>query len=454
MGQYNSAVLTSAGLALIAEAAAGTDKITFPSAQTSSYAYPSGTDLTSLTALQDVVQTEEPTSVQVFNNTVVQASVRFDNSQVTETYLIQTLGLFAQLGDGDPVLFSVVTANTPDQMPAQSTETISSFIYNIQTTVQQATSIAVTVNPAGTATVQDLTNQLYDGFDYSTPGQRSLDAATINTATPLTTGDFFSLAKGNYIAAAGLTNAPNSTDGFFVRVTVDGTQKIIQAMVLGSLQEFVNYFNGSTWTGWFDLSTRLSVQFLTTSLTAWAASLPNGKFGFSLGGDSYSGNDLPSGNYWKYGNGVVIKRLGNSGTLILCDNSGNISTRALAAGVWSDWDSVVMGRQIQGKYTEVQSLSSNVTFTEVGYVRSGNVVLFKGYITVKNASSNAYVIANVPKSINSGGYQTQFFQPDIAEVTSSQKRLALEVTPQGTMTARFGEVGKSYVVMYTYICED
>lgn len=128
----------------------------FTSVKTSSYAYPDGTNISGLTDLQDIVQTVEPFSAQVFNETMLQVSARFDNSQVQSAYLIQTLGIYAQVGSGSPVLFAVVRADTPDQMPAQSAVSPSAFIYNIQTTVQQATSLTVSVNPAGTATVQDI----------------------------------------------------------------------------------------------------------------------------------------------------------------------------------------------------------------------------------------------------------------------------------------------------------
>lgn len=158
MGVYNSAILTTAGQTLIANALGGGGTVQFTSVQTSSYAYPAGTNIAALTSLQDVQQTVDPFSAQVFNDTMIQVSSRFDNSAVSEAYLIQTLGIFAQLGSEPAVLFAVVQATTPDQMPASSAVSPSAFIFNIQITVQQASSISVTVNPAGTATVQDILN--------------------------------------------------------------------------------------------------------------------------------------------------------------------------------------------------------------------------------------------------------------------------------------------------------
>ena len=97
MGQYRSAVITDAGQALLADAISESGTVTFSAIKTSSYAYPQGTNIAGLTDLQDIVQTVTPFSVQVFNDTMLQVSARFDNSDVASAYLIQTLGAYAQI---------------------------------------------------------------------------------------------------------------------------------------------------------------------------------------------------------------------------------------------------------------------------------------------------------------------------------------------------------------------
>jgi hypothetical protein len=94
--------------------------------------------------------------VQVFNDNIVQISTRFSNAGVASAYLIQTLGVFGQVTGGAETLLAVSTAITPDQMPAEDAIAPSAFIYNIQLTVQSADQITVTVNDAGTATVEDI----------------------------------------------------------------------------------------------------------------------------------------------------------------------------------------------------------------------------------------------------------------------------------------------------------
>lgn len=158
MGIYKSAIITAAGINLVAESLAGGKTISFSNAKASSHAYPEGTNFSELTDLQDVMQSEEPSSARVINGNMVQVTVRFSNEKVENDYLIQTIGLYAKVPDGDEILFSVLQAITPDQMPKQNPVSPTAYIYNIQTVVNQASQITVTVNPAGTATIQDIIN--------------------------------------------------------------------------------------------------------------------------------------------------------------------------------------------------------------------------------------------------------------------------------------------------------
>ena len=165
MGVYRAAIVTENGQNLIAQALANEKPLIFTSAKTSSYSYPVGTDVPALTGLQDVVQSVLPFDSKVLGGNVAQVSVRFDNDGVDQTYRIETIGLYAKIEGGAETLFSVTQATTPDEMPVQSDISPSAYIYNIQHTVQNASQITLTVNPAGTATVQDIMDIESPEFD-------------------------------------------------------------------------------------------------------------------------------------------------------------------------------------------------------------------------------------------------------------------------------------------------
>mgnify|MGYP005766436543 CR=1 FL=1 len=162
MGQYNAGILTTAGQQLITQALAGDGIISFPLAKTSSWAIPAETNIQALTDLQNIQQTVTPGTAQVFNGTMIQVQALFSNAdegaEVTQAYLVQTVGLWAQITGGEPTLFSVYQATTPDQMPAYAGKAPSSLIYTLQATVQQASQLTVQVNPAGAATALDIQN--------------------------------------------------------------------------------------------------------------------------------------------------------------------------------------------------------------------------------------------------------------------------------------------------------
>lgn len=167
MGVYKAAIVTESGQNLIAQALANEKPLIFTSAKTSSYSYPVGTNVPALTGLQDVVQSVMPFDSKVLGGNVAQVSVRFDNDGVDQTYRIETIGLYAKIEGGTETLFSVTQATTPDEMPVQSDISPSAYIYNIQHTVQNASQITLTVNPAGTATVQDIMDIETPEFDDS-----------------------------------------------------------------------------------------------------------------------------------------------------------------------------------------------------------------------------------------------------------------------------------------------
>ena len=156
MGVYNATVITTAGENLIASAIAGGDPISFSSVKTSTHVYPAGTSLQNLTTLSDVKQSVEPTSVDVYNNNVVQVSARVPNTGIATAYLINTIGLFGNAGGGAETLIAVLTAQTPDEVPVFDAESPAAFIFNIQMTLQNANEIVFNVNDTGTATVADL----------------------------------------------------------------------------------------------------------------------------------------------------------------------------------------------------------------------------------------------------------------------------------------------------------
>lgn len=155
MGQYNKAIITATGESLIARSIVGEIQLTITKAKTSDYKYPGSTDFKALTDMQGIKQTILFPETKVLENDVIQTRTLFSNEEISTTYYIQNIGLYAMDGT-EEVLFCIVTAETPDEMPQYNGVASTSYIYNIQNVVQDAAQLNITVNPSGTATIQDV----------------------------------------------------------------------------------------------------------------------------------------------------------------------------------------------------------------------------------------------------------------------------------------------------------
>ena len=155
MGVYKKEIITDAGNAMLSRAAAGEAMIRFSKAVTSSWDYPDGTDWKQAVELKGIMQETTPTDIRVETASRVDMRVMFGNENILTPYMIENIGIYASDGT-EEVLFSVSEAVVPDQMPEYNGVAPSSFIYNIGILVSQASAVQTTVNPAGTATVQDV----------------------------------------------------------------------------------------------------------------------------------------------------------------------------------------------------------------------------------------------------------------------------------------------------------
>lgn len=227
MGAYAGAIVTNAGQNLIAASIANSTTVEFTRVESSSWEIPSGTNIQTLASLQDVEQTVTPSSVGVYNNNVIQVLANFDNNGVSTAYLIQTLGVWAKEGSSSEALFAVIQATTPDQMPVESAVSPSSFIYRIQMTVNNASTVNMTVSSAGTLTTADF-DKVYKLTDWTTiTSSEDLDNYT-------TAGNFVCATDA---IAATLNNAPD-VYAFSLKVEVN---------TVGAIMQIAREITGKTW---------------------------------------------------------------------------------------------------------------------------------------------------------------------------------------------------------------
>lgn len=179
MGTYNSAVITNAGQAMIAQSFAGSD-LRFTTVKTSAYVYPAGTNFSELVTINSIKQSKGITGAAVYNSRVIKVSAMVDNAGISSAYDINTIGVYASVGTDAEQLFAVITAIDADTMPAFNNRPYS-YIYELNLTVGSTENLTVTVNNAGFVNVNDL--------NVAVEGKLSTDGNASQVTVNFTSGD-------------------------------------------------------------------------------------------------------------------------------------------------------------------------------------------------------------------------------------------------------------------------
>ena len=155
MAVWNGTVTTQLGINLIAKVIAGKTNLDFTVIRTSDKVY-IGSDLTVLTALEKVKQEIEVSQVSVENNSTVSVKGLITNTNLSNQYSLDTIGLYATDPDLGEILFSVTTADIADVIPAKTNTNTTSLILNVLTSVTDANKVTLSLSQPAIATTDML----------------------------------------------------------------------------------------------------------------------------------------------------------------------------------------------------------------------------------------------------------------------------------------------------------
>lgn len=154
-------VITNKGQELIASMIAGTSTAIFTKICTSDYDY-SSVELEELVELQNIKQIALVSKVSRKDEMTVEILAAIDNSELTDSYYVRALGLYAKIGDGNEILYAVSIENTnPDYMPAFEGKTVSGISFKLNTKVDNSEQIMLEVNSATLPTIEQV-EELYN----------------------------------------------------------------------------------------------------------------------------------------------------------------------------------------------------------------------------------------------------------------------------------------------------
>lgn len=160
MAQYNNAVITNKGTALLAKLQVGDATLTFTKAATGNGVHPDGEDLAAKTALTSQKQTY---NISEFSRSGATLSLKFTVTNnpgvpLATGYTITEIGIFANDPDEGEILYSIITAKTgkEDFLPAYDGETPVSVDMTYITTVSSSLTVTLEFSPENYVTHSEL----------------------------------------------------------------------------------------------------------------------------------------------------------------------------------------------------------------------------------------------------------------------------------------------------------
>ncbi|MCQ2017300.1 hypothetical protein, partial [Clostridium butyricum] len=148
MASFNKTIITNNGRSLIAKVISG-DQIKFTKMVSSSRDYTSF-DLSQLTDLSNVEQTIVISSIKKTSDSAVKITGIFSNKDLKTGYKFKTVGLYAIDPDLGEILYSVTTASSVDDMPANTGIGLSSITIGLVTDVSNSNNASLEVSDVAT----------------------------------------------------------------------------------------------------------------------------------------------------------------------------------------------------------------------------------------------------------------------------------------------------------------
>lgn len=156
MAEFSKLIITNYGQELLAKMIAGTGNIDFTKISSSSTVY-TESQLAALTALSNIKQTSLVSKVTRTNNVAIKVESAFSNADLTTGYYMRTLGLYAIDPDRGEILYAVTIETSGNcYMPPYNGVTVTGAYLQLITTVGNASSVSLEVDPGAYATIGDI----------------------------------------------------------------------------------------------------------------------------------------------------------------------------------------------------------------------------------------------------------------------------------------------------------
>lgn len=159
MAQFSELVITKSGQDLLAKILVDGGKLEFSRVCVSDSEI-SEDGLEQLSELPEIRQESAVLDVTKTSGSAVKVEASFSNREITSGFFMRTLGLFAKDGETEVLYAAAVELSGHCYMPPYNGVTVSGALVQLVTTVGNADNISFDVDPAGTATITRLNEEI------------------------------------------------------------------------------------------------------------------------------------------------------------------------------------------------------------------------------------------------------------------------------------------------------
>ncbi len=154
MANFSKLIITDAGKQLLNLKLGSDGELIFTEMVMSEQNY----DIAALEELTELDEVRQRTNIRKMSrvDNVIQIDSVFLNSDLEEGYFVNTLGVYASLGENTPILFAIAVEQTRAAYMPQKSQTLSGMEIKLKITLENADNITIQVDQSAMATVGDV----------------------------------------------------------------------------------------------------------------------------------------------------------------------------------------------------------------------------------------------------------------------------------------------------------
>lgn len=155
MATIKKAIITNKGRELLTRELAGEiHNITFTKIKTSNQKIEDSVNVEEMIELENIKQETDITLIKIIDDVKLKISGVFNNKNLAHGYNLETIGIYAKSSNKEEqeVLYAVILAEIPDNMPAENGINLSSIEMEFIVSVNRSSNVKISVNPSTIAT--------------------------------------------------------------------------------------------------------------------------------------------------------------------------------------------------------------------------------------------------------------------------------------------------------------